>query len=174
MPFILRQDRSSYVAFPGDLVGLGFLEHHTELALAVGDAFIECLPRDEQEKLAAIDQSYRDQLDAATEKEFEHQRVRLTGAAAQSPIARVASYLLAVSTINMREGMDPNIVEEPSAPAASYLQITADQLTHSIALSDPGPDQAGRFESTEHKRFGPPPKYCRREHRKGSGMQVGK
>ncbi len=115
-------------------LGLGFLEHHTELALAVGDASIDCLPRDEQEKLAAINQRYRDQLDAATEKEFEHQRVRLTGAAAQSPIARVASYLLAVSTTNLREGMDPHIVEEPSAPAVSYLQITADQLTHNLSL----------------------------------------
>ena len=28
--------------FPGDLVGLGFLEHHTELALAVGDVANAC------------------------------------------------------------------------------------------------------------------------------------
>ena len=70
-------------AFPGDLVGLGFLEHHTGLASAVGDVATECLPRDRQEKLAAMNQSNREQLDAATEKEFEHQRVRLMGAAAQ-------------------------------------------------------------------------------------------
>ena len=59
-------------AFPGDLVGLGFLEDHSELATAVVDTTIECLPREAQQQLAAIDQRYRDQLDAATEKEFEH------------------------------------------------------------------------------------------------------
>jgi CRP-like cAMP-binding protein len=121
-------------AFPEDFVGLGFLEHHTEVATAVVDTTIECLPREAQQELAAVDPRYRDQLDAATEKEFEHQRLRLSAAAAKSPITRVAYYLLALSSINMREGMDSNIVEEPSAPAASYLQITEDQLTHILSL----------------------------------------
>ena len=34
----------------------------------------------------------------------------------------------------MREGMDPHIIEEPSAPEASCLKVTADQLTHILSL----------------------------------------
>ena len=75
-----------------------------------------------------------DQLDAATEKEFEHQRLRLSATGATSPIARVASYLLAISAMNMREGKDPNLVEEPSAPVASFLKVSADQLSHILSL----------------------------------------
>ena len=121
-------------AFPGDLVGLGFLEDHTELATAVVDTTIECLPREAQQQLAAVDPRYRDHLDAATEKEFEHQRLRLSAAAANSPIVRVASYLVALSAMNMREGMDPRLVDEPSAPVASCLKVTADQLAHILLL----------------------------------------
>jgi CRP/FNR family transcriptional regulator, anaerobic regulatory protein len=73
-------------------------------------------------------------LEYGNGKEFEHQRVRLTGAAANSSITRVASYLLAVSAKNMREGMDPNLIDEPTGPVASYLQIAADQLAHILSL----------------------------------------
>jgi hypothetical protein len=110
------------------------LEHHTEVATAVVDTTIECLPREAQQELAAVDPRYRDQLDAATEKEFEHQRLRLSATGATSPIARVASYLLAISAMNMREGKDPNLVEEPSAPVASFLKVSADQLSHILSL----------------------------------------
>ena len=121
-------------AFPRDLLGLGFLEDHTELATAVVDTTIECLPREAQQQVAAVDQRYRDQLDAATEKEFEYQRLRLSAAAANSPIVRVASYLVALSTMNMREGMDPHLVDRPSAPVASFLKVSADQLAHILLL----------------------------------------
>jgi CRP-like cAMP-binding protein len=121
-------------AFPEDFVGLGFLEHHTEVATAVVDTTIECLPREAQQELAAVDPRYRDQLDAATEKEFEHQRLRLSATGATSPIARVASYLLAISAMNMREGKDQNLVEQPSAPVASFLKVSADQLSHILSL----------------------------------------
>ena len=128
------QNAAVAFAFPGDLVGLGFLEHHTEVATAVVDTTVECLPREAQQELAAVNPRYRDQLDAATENEFEHQRLRLSATGANSPIARVASYLLALSAMNMREGKDPHLVEEPSGPVASFLKVSADQLTHILSL----------------------------------------
>ena len=68
----IAQNAAVEFAFAGDLVGLGFLEDHTEFATAVA--------------------------------------------------------------MNMREGMDPHLVEEPSAPVASFPKVSADQLAHILSL----------------------------------------
>ncbi len=70
------------LAFRGDLVGLGFLDTHTSSALATTDTCVECLPRDAQAALVAADQRARDQLDTATEREFEYRRIQVMNEAA--------------------------------------------------------------------------------------------
>ena len=131
-------------AFPGDLVGLGFLDAHTSWALATTETCVECLPRDAQAALVAADQRARDQLDTATEREFEHRRIQVMNeAAVQTPVAKVASFLLAMSTNNLHEGRDPTLIAEPCSLKASSLGLSIPLLTESShQASNTGPHRA--------------------------------
>ena len=121
-------------AFPGDLVGLGFLDAHTCWAMATTETCVECLPRGAQAALVAADQRARDQLDTATEQEFEHRRIQvMSEASVQTPVAKVASFLMAMSTINLHEGRDPTLVTEPCGLTASTLGLSIPTLTESVS-----------------------------------------
>ncbi len=118
-------------AFPGDFLGLGFLCFHSDSARAMAETVVECFPCSEQERLAANDQRARDQLDAATEREFEHQRTSLTQTV-RTPVTRIAALLLALSSLNRDEGKDPCVIEEPTDAMASNLELANDELAHAL------------------------------------------
>lgn len=86
-----HSDEPIRFAFPGDVVGLGFLAHHVEHALAIADSIFACLPGEQLKALLARDERVRDELDAATDREFEYQRKSCVERIF-TPVARTATF----------------------------------------------------------------------------------
>jgi CRP/FNR family transcriptional regulator len=114
-------------AVPGDLVGLGFLEHHACTARAMVGARVTCLPNASMESLVAGNPKAEAELQQALEREFELRRNSLVESGRRNPVERVAAFLVALSQINKREGRDANVID-----ASWQCGIVADQLELSL------------------------------------------
>ena len=118
-------------AFPGDLLGLGFLNNQTHTARAMVETKVACLPIASMDSLVAGDPKSEAKLEQAYEREFELRRNSLVEFGRRSPIKRVAAYLLALSQVNKREGRDANIIDASwqCAFVADQLELSLDLLT---------------------------------------------
>ena len=56
----------------------------------------------------------------------------MSEAAVQTPVAKIASFLLAMSTMNLHEGRDPTLITEPCSLTASSLGLSIPKLTESL------------------------------------------
>jgi CRP/FNR family transcriptional regulator len=128
-----RQDQQHPLldfVFPGDLVGLGFLESHACCARAVTETTLTCLPLDALPSAIADSPKAKVQLDDAIEREFEFRRASLVEAGRHAPIERLAAFLVSLSRINAYEGRDPSTVGELcSGLAADHLRLSLVALT---------------------------------------------
>lgn len=128
-----RQDLVEF-AFVGDIVGLGFLEHHATSAQATLDTVVTPIPVSEIEALAAVDPAIEARLAAAIEVEFALLRERALTSGLNKPVERLAAFLLAVSAIEKREGRACLAV--PSKLTCGYvadmLGLTLDGLAASM------------------------------------------
>ena len=118
-------------AFPGDFVGLGFLETHACCARAVTKTDVTCLPLEELASAIADDPRAQAKLDDAIEREFEFRRAALVEAGRSAPLERLSAFLVSLSRTNAHEGRDPTVIGEccPSAFAAGYLGLSIEELT---------------------------------------------
>jgi CRP/FNR family transcriptional regulator len=114
-------------AVSGDLVGLGFLQHHACTARAMVEARVTCLPHTSMESLVAGNPKAEAQLKQALERELELRRNSLVESGRRNPIERVAAFLVALSQINKREGRDANVID-----ASWQCGVVADQLELSL------------------------------------------
>jgi CRP/FNR family transcriptional regulator len=119
-------------AFPGDLLGLGFLNNQTHTARAMAETKVACLPIASMDSLVAGDPKSEAKLEQAYEREFELRRNSLVEFGRRSPIKRVAAFLLALSQVNKREGRDPNVIDASwqCAFVADQLELSLDLLAH--------------------------------------------
>jgi len=117
-------------AFPGDLVGLGFLDTHACCARAVTKTEVTCLPLEALASAIGDDLEAQAKLNDAIEREFEFLRDALVKAGREAPIERLAAFLVSVSRTNRHEGRDPTIVGEPyaSGVVAGSLEMTIEDL----------------------------------------------
>lgn len=115
--------------FPGDLVGLGFLERHTSTARAAVDTVVSCLPLDAMNDVIACDPLASARLGRAIEKEFESVRNFHLNLPLE-PINRVAALLTSLSKANSREGRDPTSITDSlkCGVIADYLAMSVDEL----------------------------------------------
>ncbi len=128
-------------AFEGDLVGLGFLTTHACRARALVETRLTCLPLEAQSSAIGNNPKSQLKLDEAVEREFEFRRASLVESGRQSPLKRVAAFLVGLSRINAHEGRDPWLVGEqcPSGFIADLLGLTVDALAaHLIELEECG------------------------------------
>jgi CRP/FNR family transcriptional regulator, anaerobic regulatory protein len=118
-------------AFPGDLVGLGFLEAHACCGRAVTQTELTCLPLDALPSAIGHNPKAQAQLADAIEREFEFRRASLAEAGRKAPLERLAAFLVSLSRLNAHEGRDPSTVGEfcPSGLAADYLGLSVEALT---------------------------------------------
>jgi len=116
-------------AFPGDLLGLGFLKNQTCTARAMVETHVTCLPIASMDALVAGDPKAEAKLAQAIEREFELRRTSLVEGGRRDPVERVAAFLVALSHVNRREGRDPNVID-----ASWQCAFVADQLVLSIDL----------------------------------------
>jgi CRP/FNR family transcriptional regulator len=115
-------------AFPGDIVGLGRMATHVSTAQAMVETVVSPLTDEEFEETLELDDRLSFRLAAAVEREFEFVREQaLAKASARGPAARVANFLLAVSSLNRPEGRDPELISDDITAG-----LVADQLGMSI------------------------------------------
>ena len=117
-------------AFPGDFVGLGFLETQSCSASAVCECQVSCLPWAQLTSAIAGNASAQQKLQIAVEREFELRRTNVVSRGRQFPLERVAAFLLALSHNNASEGRDPNVIGDAMecGIAADYLGLSVDDL----------------------------------------------
>ncbi|MGZ5919249.1 MAG: hypothetical protein ACXWJV_05565, partial [Hyphomicrobium sp.] len=127
--------------FPGDFVGLGFLEKHCLNARALLDTSVECLTLDAAAEVIGNDAKAKTKLAAAIEREFEIRREELRRAGQRQPIERVAALLVTSARTNVQQGRAPDLIEDSwrCGVIADLLRLSLDELTaHLVELERRG------------------------------------
>jgi CRP/FNR family transcriptional regulator, anaerobic regulatory protein len=128
-----RTDRKSVVEFlfPGDFVGLGFLEKHCLNARALLDTSVTSLTLDAAAEVIRNDAKAKGKLAAAIEREFEIRREELRGAGQRQPAERVAALLVTSARTNIQQGRAPDLIEDSwrCGVIADLLRLSLDELT---------------------------------------------
>ena len=117
-------------AFPGDLVGLGFLQTHTCSARATIETCVQCMPLSAQDHLFADDPRAQARLADAIEREVEFLREFSVRFSQQNPLGRLAAFLLTLSRENEQEGRDPTVLVQPlhCGVVADFLVLSVERL----------------------------------------------
>ena len=117
-------------AFPGDLVGLGFLETQSYSASAICDCQVRCMPWDQLSSAVAGNPNAQQKLHEAVGKEFELLRTSIVQRGLRYPVERVAAFLVVLSHNNALEGRDPSVIGDcmECAIAADYLGLSVEEL----------------------------------------------
>ncbi len=117
-------------AFPGDIVGLGFLQTHTSTARASVETVAHCVPFSAQDRLVADNPRAQARLADAIEREFEFLRRSSIKFSRENPLGRIAAFLLTLSRQNEQEGRDPSVLTQPlqCGVVADFLALSIDRL----------------------------------------------
>lgn len=128
-----RTDRKSVVEFlfPGDFVGLGFLEKHCLNARALLETSVTCLTLDAASEVIRNNAKAKAKLAAAVEREFEIRREELRWAGQRQPFERVAALLVTSARTNVQQGRAPDLIEDSwrCGVIADLLRLSLDELT---------------------------------------------
>jgi CRP/FNR family transcriptional regulator len=126
-------DRQSVIefCFPGDYLGLGFLEKHHLNARALLESTISAFPIDALPDLVKNDQRAQAKLAQSVEREFEARRDELYNAGRRQPIERVAALLVTSARTNVQQGRAAEIIKDSwkCGFIADLLQLTLDDLS---------------------------------------------
>jgi CRP/FNR family transcriptional regulator, anaerobic regulatory protein len=122
------------IAFPGDVLGLGYLDYQIHCARALVKTQVSCLPLGSLDDVIKYDIRARSRYAVALRREFAYRRDLLTSANRHSPVGRVAAFLVAVSQFNHDEGRDPNIVTDTlkCGVVARWLKLDLDALRRAL------------------------------------------
>jgi CRP/FNR family transcriptional regulator len=133
-PRMGRSDEVIEFVFPGDVLGLGYLEHQIYWARAVVATQIKCLPLGSLANIVKYDHRAKQRHVEALNREFAYRRDLFTASNRQKPTGRVAAFLLAVSQFNKDEGRDPNIVTDSlkCGVVAEWLGLDLDNLRRAL------------------------------------------
>ena len=122
-------------AFPGDLVGLGYLDSHVSSAQAAMETSLICLSRTALDPSAERDARSRARLTAAIEREITFLKESLLSNGHPSPLERVAALFVTLSHYNVYEGREPTLITDSlkCGVVAGYLNMSVDQLAAQLA-----------------------------------------
>jgi len=134
-PRIGRSDEVIEFVFPGDVLGLGYLECQIYWARAVVRTQIKYLSLHSLDRIVEADHRAKQRHAEAINREFAYRRDLFTSSNRRKPTGRVAAFLLAVSQFNKDEGRDPNIVTDSfkSGVVAEWLRLDLDDLQKALA-----------------------------------------
>lgn len=118
------------LAFPGDIVGLGFLQMHTCSARASVETVAHCVPFSAQDRLVGDDPRSQAGLANAIEREFEFLRRSSIEFSRENPLGRIAAFLLTLSRQNEEGGRDPTLLTQPleCGVVEDFLALSLDRL----------------------------------------------
>jgi CRP/FNR family transcriptional regulator len=119
-------------AFPGDLVGLGYLDNHVSGAQATMDSSLICLPRSVIEPLLEQAPGNGSRLTTAIEREVGFLQEAQKRNTVAKPIGRIAALFVTLARCNAYEGRDPTVLTDSLScgVVAGYLDISVDELAH--------------------------------------------
>lgn len=117
-------------AFPGDLVGLGYLESHVTGAQATVETSLSCLPRTALDPAAEKSPRLRGRLTASIEREVAFLKESLLQQRRPRAVQRVAALFVTLSRYNVYEGRDPSLITDSfkCGVIAGYLDMSVDYL----------------------------------------------
>jgi CRP/FNR family transcriptional regulator len=135
-------------AFPGDLVGLGYLDNHVSGAQATMETSLSCLPRSALEPTLERSPNTKSRLTAAIEREVAFLKETHERAGRCKPLERIAALFVTLARCNAYEGRDPSVLTDSLScgVVAGYLNMSVDELAHwlteleSLALVEAVPD----------------------------------
>ncbi len=118
------------LAFPGDLVGLGFLDRYVDSAAALVETTVSLWSLQALPLLSQASVTAETRQAGATEREFLARRRQLVASTADSPLRRVAAFLTVLSRLNEIEGRDPAVISESlrSGDVAAFLNMDVEVL----------------------------------------------
>jgi CRP/FNR family transcriptional regulator len=129
-------------AFPGDIIGLGRMATHVSTAQAMVDTVVSPVSDEAFEESLENDDRLSFRMAAAVEREFDYVREQaVKKAVAHGPAARVANFLLAMSSLNGPEGRDPALISDDITAGfvADQLDMSIDKLGSAlVALKKQG------------------------------------
>ena len=133
--FKQRADGSQDViefAFPGDLVGLGYLDNHVSGAQATMETSLSCLPRSALEPTLDKNPAVKSRLTAAIEREVAFLKEAHERSGRPKPLERVAALFVTLARCNAYEGRDPSLLTNSLScgVVAGYLNMSVDDLAH--------------------------------------------
>jgi CRP/FNR family transcriptional regulator len=131
--FKVRGDGSHDVlefAFPGDIVGLGYLDHHVSAAQATVETSVSCVPRAAVQLVLDKTPHITSRLTAAIEREVAFLRESQSRSSRTSPVERIAALFVTLSRCNAYEGRDPTLIADSltCGVVAGYLNVSVDEL----------------------------------------------
>lgn len=117
-------------AFPGDIVGLGQLRRHVSTAQAMVDTVVSIVTDEEFEAAIACEDRLSFRLASAVEREFDYLRDRALATESVTAAARVANFLLALSSMNGPEGREPDLISDEITAGfvADKLHMSVEKL----------------------------------------------
>jgi CRP/FNR family transcriptional regulator len=121
--------------FPGTLLGLGFLEHHIDSAMAVVPCRLIEYPLDAAAALCRASPEASERQAVLTEREFAARRRELVPAKPHHPVQRVAAFLTAMYHMNRHEGRNPADIAEflKTGDVAAFLDLKIEDLADALA-----------------------------------------
>lgn len=122
-------------AFPGDLVGLGYLDSHVSGAQAAVATSLICLSRTALDPSAERNARSRARLTAAIEREVTFLRESLLRSGHPNPLERVAALFVTLSRFNAYEGREPTMITDSlkCGVVAGYLNMSVDELAAQLS-----------------------------------------
>jgi CRP/FNR family transcriptional regulator, anaerobic regulatory protein len=117
-------------AFPGDIIGLGHLRHHVSTAQAMVDTVVSLVSESEFEAALETDDRLSFRQASAVEREFEHLREKTLMDGPRPAAAKVANFLIAISSANGPEGRDAAFIADDITAGfvADKLDMSIDKL----------------------------------------------
>lgn len=125
-----RPSTITRIAAPGDYIGLGCLDHHSETARAICEATLTCISLGEFSRLADADKRLQAMQADANERDFKNRKEELTTAPRPTPERSIAALLSCISQLNVYEGRDPYVVADSMTcgVVADLLDLDIDRL----------------------------------------------
>ncbi len=117
-------------AFPGDFVGLGYLDNHISGAQATVDSRVDCVPRSALDPVLERSPDVKSRLSAAIDREVAFLKEAQVRAQHPKAIERIAALFVTLARCNSYEGRDPAVIADSlnCGVVAGYLDMSLDQL----------------------------------------------
>lgn len=121
-------------AYPGDLIGLGALEEHSDSAQAMERTIVRAMPLATLRELAQSDSRLGLKLYEALSRELMAARELLFTVSQRTAAERVAAFLLALSRRNVRRGENPFEIVLPMTrmDIADFLGLTIETVSRTL------------------------------------------